>query len=202
MMDRQWDFRSEADNRLMVKTLVEELAHKIKFIFEKCNGLGEITAFLGATRNPMTRKPFKRMTMMILGSNSDFRLGMSGHEKDIFTGLVGEAAKRSNSIIAAFVSEVWTVMPRTEQEFIECQEYMVKHDSIAECPHRKEAVMLHVEHSRLTPRHQMWDAVINEVNGKRSISEFKLQDFDGIQTRFDCLLPEFEDPKVDPLEVN
>lgn len=202
MLDRKWDFGSESDNKLMVTTLVEDLAKKINLVFEKCNGLREITAFLGATRNPVTQESLKQMEILILGSVSDFNLGISGREKDIFTEIVGQVAHRSNAIIVAIVSEVWTLLPKTEQEFLECQEYLATHDSLSECPSRKEAVMLHIEHSRLTPRHQLWHAMIKETDGKRSLSQFEAPDFDGMQTRFDCLLPKFEDPQVDPLEVN
>ena len=105
MIDRHWDFSSEADNKSMVRALVEDLSGKIHVIFEKYKGLREITAFLCATRHPMTRQPFKGLTVMVLESTSDFNLGLSNRDKSMFTSIIEKAAHQSNAIMVAIVSE-------------------------------------------------------------------------------------------------
>ena len=94
------------------------------------------------------------------------------------------------------------MLPQTQEEFLAVDEYMKTHESIEECPHRREVVMIHLEHSRLNPRHQIWSAPIEETADKRTVGKFELQDSTGMETRFNCLLPKFEDPKPDPKSVN
>jgi hypothetical protein len=202
MIDQHWDFGSEADNKRMVTALVEDLESKLRLIFEKYRGLQEITAFLGVTRNPITQEPFKGLTIMVLESTSDFQLGMNERDKDKFTSIVEKAAHLSNAIMVAFVSEVWTIQPKNPEEALECEKYIKDHDSLEECPHRQEALMIHLEHSRLTPRHQIWTAPIEETKESRTFGKFEFQDLPGMQTRFNCLLPKFEDPKPNPASVN
>lgn len=45
-------------------------------------------------------------------------------------------------------------------------------------------------------------ASIEEANEKRTVGKFEFQKSDGMETRFNCLLSKFEDPKVDPNSVN
>ena len=194
-------FGFKSGHQMTALEIIEFLSEKTQEVFKEYNGIREMVAFVGATRDPITKVPLEEMELCFLGSKSSFGLG-GPDEKEIFSQILRRFAGDSNATLLAFISEAWVAMPRGEEEVRAYLEYRKTHNGIEGFPGCKDVVMLQLEHIHLTPRHQLWLAEITEADdGSKVLGKFEDQGHQNSAGRFTNLIPDqlpeqlFKDPK-------
>jgi hypothetical protein len=188
------------DPKLVSVALVADLIPVISGMFQGTNGLSEITAILGITRDPRSGKPLEGMQLYLLRDRSDLGLDDSNQGKSKFAQILRVMAEKSGATFIAILSEVWTVKSSEDPEETKAiRDWVTLYRDISQCPYRQEAVMVQLEHQRATPRHQLWTAPIKEdSNGVRTVGEFVLSEHEGYSGRFANLLPSASDENPPP----
>jgi hypothetical protein len=188
------------DPKLVSVTLVTDLIPVIRNMFLSTNGLSEITAILGITRDPRSGESLGGMQLLLLRDRSDLGLDGSNQGKTKFTQILKVMAERSEATFLAILSEIWTV--KSSEDLAETKaikDWVALHRDISQCPYRQEAVMIQLEHQRSTPRHQLWVAPIKEdSSGVRTVGEFVREEHEGYSGRFANLLPNPVDETLPP----
>lgn len=156
---------------LGVIEFVEFLQKYARGLLERDNGITEMIAFIAITRYLRTGVPLPDVSLAVV-TTTQLGLGDSGRDKQIFSELVKRIARQGEALMTCFLSEAWTLDARTEEDVLLAKQWVQTHDGIEDCPLRQDSMMIQVEHKALSPRHQIWVAPINTVDGKRSVGEF------------------------------
>jgi hypothetical protein len=195
-------FGFKSGHQMTALEVIEFLSEKTQEVFKGFGGeLREMVAFVGATRDPISKQTLAEMELCFLGSRSSFGLG-GPDAKEVFSQILRRFAGDANAILLAFISEAWVALPRGEEEVRAYLEYTKTNKSLENFPGRKDVVMLQLEHIHLTPRHQLWFAEITEAeDGSKVLGKFEDQGYMNTTGRFANLIPDqlpdqlFRDPR-------
>lgn len=167
---------------------VEYLQMKTREMLHHQNGIDEMIAFIAITKNPMTGVAYPHVSLTVVSTNM-FGLTDSGPDKQMFSGLIKQLARKSEALMICIISEAWTIKAETEADILLAKQWIDTHDGIEDCPLRQDSVIIQVEHKALSPRHQIWTAPIHTVGEKRAVGAFQNQP-NSDDGRFCNLLPD------------